>query len=160
MEIQLEYVGKLTIKVVRDFILDKKLADRDTVVLNYINFDDLALEFRETYKQSLPEPYILLSVLVEQDFGSRIPSDRIGLILNDPRRPRQIRNAEDLKQSLLNSEEIIFRCGFCGDIVDPNGEELDNKAYVRHRQILETRKAKGFVREIVGYCCHDKYSKG
>jgi hypothetical protein len=147
------------VKSVRDFVLDQKLGDSDTVVLNYVDFADVALEFRETYKQSLQDPYIVLGVLVEPEFFGRVPVNRIGFIKNDVHRSKQIRNNEDLRQSLLNSEEIVFRCAFCGDIVDGNGEPVESKTYSYQLQLLETRKKKGFVRTIVGCCCHNKYPK-
>jgi hypothetical protein len=157
--ITLHYVGQITVKSVRDFVMDNKLTDNDTVFLGYGDFEDLSKEYHQTYRQRLPDPYIVFdTVLVEQDILGRIPVGRIGCMRNDTRRPGQIRNKEDLRQSLLNSEMIIYRCVRCGDIVDANGDELDITTYGYHRQILETRKAKGFVRTIQSYCCTSQNS--
>ena len=53
----------------RDFILDNGLTESDTLLLNQVDFDDLAIEYRKTYNDSIFIPYFLLRILVQDDRG-------------------------------------------------------------------------------------------
>lgn len=155
METQsLDYIGSITIKSLRDFVLDHHLTDKDTIVLHQHNFDDVVLEYRDTYRESLTNPYIMLnSVLIQQDAGIKVPVERIGVIRNDSRRPKQIRNQADYVRSLEDSEEVVYRCGYCGSIVAADGSELDEQTYKHHREILQARGTAQFVKHTHGACC-------
>jgi hypothetical protein len=81
MRPELKYIGsKVTIKALRDFILDSEITENDTILLNPINHDDIVLEYREIYSESINLPYILLGVLIEEDKNNQVPENRIGLI--------------------------------------------------------------------------------
>lgn len=46
-------IGKITIKSLRDFILDNDITEIDSLVINQIDFDNLAIEFHSTIYNSL-----------------------------------------------------------------------------------------------------------
>lgn len=81
-----ESTGKLTIKSIRDFIIDNDLTEKDTIILNELNFDDLVLEHRETYQESMVVPFFLLSVLITTNPTNEISLDQIKIIKNDLQR--------------------------------------------------------------------------
>ena len=48
------YLGTpVTINIIRTFILTQQLTESDTVLLHPANFDALALEYSETYRETL-----------------------------------------------------------------------------------------------------------
>jgi len=149
-KIKLDYVGKIAIKSVRDFILDNNLTERDAVLLNPRNYDDLVLEFRETYKDSLKAPYFIFDTLIAEDQSKEIPLDRIGLTTNvNNLRP------ENKKFDRLDMNEVVYRCGWCGNIVDQDGGELNQLTFKRKMKILEAYGVEAFVKKVTGYCCRN-----
>lgn len=139
----LHYIGeKITIKAIRDFILDFEISECDTIFLNSENFDDIVLEHRDTYNQSLSVPYYLLRILVMEDTRHHIPSNRIGVVKND------VNRYEDDYQMLDSSDEsfrydTIYRCGWCGNVVDSNGAEFSSeerafkiKIHLKYRETI------------------------
>lgn len=42
------YISKITIKSLRDYILDANISDIDTILLNQVDFDNIVLEY-ETF---------------------------------------------------------------------------------------------------------------
>lgn len=75
MKIGPKYIGKITYKSLRDFILDEELTENDSIKLNSLNFDDLILEFREFYNESFKEPIAILGININED--SQTPKDRV-----------------------------------------------------------------------------------
>ena len=67
-----------------DFIVDFDLDVHDTVLLHPTNFDEIVLEFRDTYKESIQVPFFLIGILIKEDSEKKIPINRVGLIKNDP----------------------------------------------------------------------------
>ncbi|TDX84478.1 hypothetical protein [Epilithonimonas xixisoli] len=80
MKIDISYIGKITIKSLRDYILDNELEDEKVIILNKYNFDDIILEHLSTYKESAKFPYYIIGTLIEEDPFSRISLNRIGVI--------------------------------------------------------------------------------
>lgn len=79
------YIGKnITILALRDFILDQGLSEDDKIHLHQTNFDDIIIEYRDTYKSSIYDPYFLLGVSVTKDPFKTVPVNRIGILINDP----------------------------------------------------------------------------
>lgn len=79
----LHHIQQISIKSLRDFILDNGLTENDTLLLNQVDFDDLAIEYRETYNDSIVIPYFLLGILIQDDSSRSIPLKRIGVIKAD-----------------------------------------------------------------------------
>lgn len=74
---------KISIKDLRDYILDNGITDNDTILINTLDFDNLVLEHREYYKESIPIPYLLLGVLIREDESGSIPKSFISVIEDD-----------------------------------------------------------------------------
>jgi len=55
--ISLTNTGNITLKTIRDYILDHSVTESDTIYLHSQNFDDLAFEHRATYGKSIPIPF-------------------------------------------------------------------------------------------------------
>ena len=85
---ELKIIKIVTVKSVRDFILDNALTENDTLLINTNNIDDIALEYRATYGESIKYPYFLLGVLIEEDTSGKVNKGRIGIIRNDARLER------------------------------------------------------------------------
>ena len=112
---------RVTLKTIRNAILDLGITEKDTISVNQITFDNIALEHRETYKESITIPYLFLGVLIKEDVTRTVPHNRIGIILNDT---KSIRVAPTIKDE-FSEWFVAFRCGWCGNIVDGNGNVLE-----------------------------------
>ena len=83
MKPELKYIGKqITIKTLKDYIVDCILEDK-VILLNSQNFDNIVLEYRDFYNESMEIPYSILGILITEDNTKKVPLDRIGLINDD-----------------------------------------------------------------------------
>ena len=55
---------KITIKYLRDFILDDSITTEDTILVHPRDFDEIIIEYRKTYEEPIRIPFILLDVLI------------------------------------------------------------------------------------------------
>jgi hypothetical protein len=77
-----KYIGlPITIIKLRDFILNSQITDEDIILLNPTNFCDLMEQYRSDYNTSMPLPYKILGVLIEE--GASVPRNRICIIKSD-----------------------------------------------------------------------------
>jgi hypothetical protein len=135
-----------TIKYLRDFILDKGVSDNDSIAFDERMFDELTLDFRNSYDEPIPEPFIFLGVWIKiADRGALKPNQAL-IIQNDP---APIPNQE--VQNNIRYEEVP-RCGWCGKLLDEHGDELMGDkfevAMSRHK-----RYGEGIWMETTGNCC-------
>jgi len=149
MKVEIKYIGqRITYSGLRDTILDEKLKENDTILLNSINFDDIVLEYLDIYKESMTFPHILLGVLIKESSNISVPINRIGIIRNDSESIREV-NTNEFE---YYDGEIVYRCGWCGNIVDEKGVVLDG--YQRNRAInfIENHD-ESIVHHTNGLCC-------
>lgn len=142
---------QVTIKVLRDYILDAGIADTDTILLNQIDFDELALEYRQTYQEHLPFPYLLVGVLVREDGRGLVPRGCTVLVEND---------TESLRvdpSDLFDPQRIIYRCHNCGTLVGLNGEELGPGQFRQDADYLNKFGKEVPVEYKRGECCNDAW---
>lgn len=122
MKTELKYIGQqITIRSLRDFILDLGLTQENVILLHPINFDDIVLEYRQIYNESILLPYSLLGVLIKEDKSRKIPKNRVGLISNNIESVLEIEQDDFTRYYDI---EVAYRCGWCGNIVSENGEVL------------------------------------
>ena len=150
-------LGTITILSIRNFILDSGLTSSDAVVLNTLNFDDIVLEYRETYKESIPIPFYLLEVLIVEDESMKKYMNRIKASRDDRRRfegDYLQSKIKDIQLSDLSNDDMhIYRCGWCGNIVDYNGAELSSEAKLRKFEVLKNFEKQIKVTKVDGRCC-------
>jgi hypothetical protein len=150
-------IGTITILSVRNFILDSGLSNSDAVLLNTVNFDDIVLEYRETYRQSIPIPFYLLEILVVEDESMKKSMNRIKASRNDRRRfdgDYLLAKVKDIQFSHLTSNDMrIYRCGWCGNVVDYNGAELSSESKLRKFEVLKKFEKQIEVIKVNGRCC-------
>jgi hypothetical protein len=153
IEVGPKYIGKaITIAALRQYIIQQKLTEADTVLLHPDNFHALAAEYRSTYGTRLPDPYFLLGTLVD-DAGNVnvVPPDRVKVLLDDNRN-RRVLIAESFN-ILDDAGTIIYRCRYCRNIVSRDGQAMQ-KDY--RRQLIDLLKLRGKrdnVVELHGRCC-------
>lgn len=152
-EVGPKYIGKaITIATLRQWILQQKLTEADTVLLNPVNFAEVAAEYRTTFSTRLPDPYFLLGALVD-DAGNVnvVPQDRV-LVLLDDNRNRRIMIAESF--NILDDDgAIMYRCRHCRNFVSREGQAL---ARDWRRQVIDLVKLRGEQDRVVerdGRCC-------
>lgn len=147
------YIGNITLKSLRNAILDYRITERDSILLHQENFDSIALEYRETYKENLPYPFFYLGVFVNAcEYGlisiGKIEIKRMASVPN-----RNVIENEELYPPF----DCVYRCGWCGNVVDFDGALLDPK--IRQENIRVLEKFGNDIRQIKvhGKCCADKH---
>ncbi|WKL44887.1 hypothetical protein [Flavobacterium sp. ZE23DGlu08] len=153
MKPELKYIGKqITIKTLKDYIVDCKLEDK-VILLNSQNFDTIVLEYRDFYNESMEIPYSIIGILITEDNTKKVPLDRIGLINDDNFDPQN--HIHEETYDLYDGEEA-HRCGFCGNIVDENGNELYDEERARIIRSIENFE-NPIVSKSHGKCCRDEW---
>lgn len=150
---QLVFLNKrITVKVLRDYILDAGITDADTIMLNQADFDELALEYRNEYNEHLPFPYLLLGVLVREEAKGVVKRGSVVVVENDTESLRVNPN------EVFDPYMIIYRCGYCGSLVGSNGEELNSKEYKWCADYLNKFGNKVKIQHERGYCCEHEWN--
>lgn len=154
MNPKLKYIGKnITIKSIRNFILDNDLTAKKIILLNSTDFDNIVLEHLDLYQESMQMPYYLLEILITEDNTRKVPFNRIGIINHD-----EIENQDFTYEETfdLYDGEKAYRCGFCGNIVDQNGNELDDEDRERIIKYIENFD-NPTINHTFGKCCKKQY---
>jgi hypothetical protein len=144
------YMGNISIKSLRDYILDAGITDADTILLNRFDFDKIVLDYREVYKEGIDIPYLLLGVLIKEDDTNTVPENRIKIVQNDT---ESLRSTEEEEPNL---NEPIYRCGYCGDVVDFDGRQLSHEMRNYYIGVLEKYPREVFIKRVNGYCCKNR----
>ena len=55
------YIGQINLLSIRNFVIDNSLTEADTIKLHQMNFDDIVLEYKREYGQSLTLPFLCLT---------------------------------------------------------------------------------------------------
>ncbi|SMC94471.1 hypothetical protein [Pedobacter nyackensis] len=156
----IEYIGKPSIRTLRDFILDNSISENDTVLLNQIDFDELALEYRDDYKENLVVPYYLLTVLIKEDEMNSTPVGRIKVVKHDSERfAGDYNNIKISGPSESYAYDIIYRCGWCGNVVDFDGRELEDSTKKFKISILEKFSRTVKQPSVNGECCKHRHNQ-
>ena len=146
------YLGTpVTINIIRTFILTQQLTESDTVLLHPANFDALALEYSETYRETLYDPYFLLGLLVESALDQSVPLDRLLALCKD-NRPHRPALAE-ARFIPTDDSRLIHRCGYCGSFTDAQGKLLSEFDRNTHLKLLRLRGHPERVDHVHGECC-------
>jgi len=130
----------ITIKYIRDYILDNNVTEHHAVVMNPADFDDIAWEYRETYGSDIELPFYLITVLVEA--RRQVPLGRLFVVKND-------NSLDDELES-----DTVYRCGWCGNVVDADGAELSYDEKITDISIVQ-KFGEGVCSLVYGYCCKD-----
>lgn len=127
--------GTLTLLKIKNYINDNSFEDDDCILINKLNFDDLILEYRNTYDESAPIPFFYIGILVTDEHKGKEPIlDRITTVKYNR---NEIEGPDSFYRTGLNFNDLapqdktIYRCHNCGNIVDWNGKEFpfDIKSY-------------------------------
>jgi hypothetical protein len=114
-------------------------------------------EYRDTYFESIQLPYFLIKIFINEDKYNNVPLNRIGVVKNDqdPNRPSRYEmsdtNELDKTYDFLDGE-IVYRCHWCGNIVDMQGDVLISAARERIINYLENYDSP-IVHHKNGKCC-------
>jgi hypothetical protein len=152
METLIKNIGEICIKSLRDAILDFGLTDSDTIVLHTLNFDDIVIEHRETYRESIKIPFVLLGVEIREDKEKRAFRNKILIIKNDDA-PKNYRATSTEEYPPV---ETFYRCGWCGNVVDFDGASLSSERRSEKIRLLEKFGSSINVRAVTGNCCKNR----
>lgn len=71
---------KILYKTLIDFIHKEKLTEDHVILLNTKNFDDVVLDFREFYGESMTFDHRLLGVEIAEDYTNTVRLNKLGII--------------------------------------------------------------------------------
>jgi hypothetical protein len=147
------YIGQITPKSLRNWLIDNPLVEGDTLLLHPHTYEDLAVEYREDYGTPMPEPYLLLGVLIDEvreGSGITVPKGRVLVLIEDDRPDRH-------ETGPVDDGREVFRCGWCGSIVDSEGVELEGAERSYAITLLELR-VEGAT-SVHGQCCPNGHNR-
>jgi hypothetical protein len=149
---QIYNIDSVTLKSIKDFILDNNLEETQSVLLNQVDYDNLALEHRQIYHEAMAIPFFLLRILIDEDDTRSVRRGMIGVI-SDGRITFDENELAKEYPYQSHAYDTLYRCARCGDMVDIDGKALDEKT--RQFRIDLFEKYRRTVREIKvdGNCC-------
>lgn len=146
---ELFYIGRIGLMSIRNFILDNQLSEIETIRLQPKNFDSFVLDYREYYGESMKLPFFMFDTRIEEDTKSQVPADRVMVV--DESRPTRI----EIENEPIYS--TIYRCGFCGNVVDSDGSEFEPDTRRKKVRILEDKKNLVTQQHVRGRCCRSQW---
>jgi len=156
-DLTIQYIGKrISLKSLSNLILDHGLEGNDSIILHSMDFDELILEYRAIYFKSMSIPFYLLTVLIKEDIESKIPLGRVGLMKNDDTRYYQDHMNDTTGRNTPDNSyayETIYRCGWCGNIVDFDGSEFDPQTRQFKISIHQKFNKTITEKQVNGACC-------
>lgn len=145
------YIGQVTLLAIRGWILDSGLTDKDTVLLHPTTFENVVEDYRQMYREPMPNPFFLLGVLIDETTEVRVPENRVVALVGDERADRPMRPTGKPPQPVDDGRDV-YRCGWCGSIINDYGEVLEGEAREYSIFLLRTRGDSG-TRHRDGECC-------
>lgn len=97
-------------------------------------------------------PYLLLDVLIKEDDSYSVPPNRIKVILNDTLSERTVEEDEP------DLSDPVYRCGWCGNVVDYDGKQLSNDIKRYKIGLIEKYSSDVIVKHTDGYCCLNRHN--
>ena len=67
-----------------------------------------------------------------------------------------MKNNESISYEEYPPEDIFYRCGWCGNVVDYDGAELSPEIRNDNIRLLQKFGNAISVEKVNGYCCKDK----
>src|ERR1035437_2956942 len=146
---EIKFLKEVNLKSSRDAILDNGIRETDAILLHPSDFDDIACEYRETYKESITCPLFLLGDFVRTSERMIVPPTEIRIERN-VQIPQVQKNEEVEDYPPFDS---VYRCGWCGNVVDYDGKLLTKESREEHISILQ--KFNKEIKEVAvnGECC-------
>ena len=147
------YIGQVSLGSLRGWILDSGLTQADTVLLHSTTLETVMEEYRQLYREPMPDPYFLLGVLLEKANDVRVPENRVVALVGDERVGRPEYQTGLL--AFVDDGSEVFRCGNCGQFVNEHGEVLEELGRAHAIQLLRHR-GEGTTRHRSGQCCRNQ----
>lgn len=148
---ELKFMKAINLKSLRDTILDCKINNSDAIYLHLNDFDDIACEYRETYKESIVYPFFFLNVFIGVSERITVPSSVIRIERNVSIPSTQIHIKEEMES--FPPIDTVYRCGWCGNVVDYDGSLLDFETRNEYISILEKFQQEVKEVKVHGNCC-------
>jgi hypothetical protein len=135
-----------SVDYLKKFILRMGISEEDSITLNDRMFDELALDYRATYKEPIPLPFIFERVWIKIAPYNTVAFNQAVIIPDDPR-PKPV----DDHSGPIEFEKV-YRCGYCGILLDEFGNRLTRNRYEKAMESIRKYGETVFV-SSVGRCC-------
>ena len=138
------FTDPINLESLRYFILDEHITAQDLLVLNMMDFDEVALQYREVYQQSVCNPFEYMGVSIALDTQNLVSQGAV-MILEQQALQQQAFFPED--------DLVIYRCSICGNLVDYDGAELEETVWKEHQQLMRKHRHEIVMKTVEGFCC-------
>lgn len=143
---KIEIVENIDYSTLTDCIKKNELSDGDVLQLNTEDYNNFINRPLFSFTHYLKEPFYLDEVLIEP---ADIKQNRILIIVApNPSQP--------ISEDIYPRFSVIYRCGWCGNVVAENGSLLTIRT--RNQMIKTIEKFKNInMIKVDGACCPEKY---
>lgn len=152
MEHYVKYVGDINCRNVREFILKSNLSNKK-IALHPKTYDELVMDYKETFKYGIDIPFRYLGVEIVLDETNKVPLNRVMVVDSGT----VVSRARIIDLPTEQNYETIYRCGYCGAIAGPDGEQL--AGWKVQEQINRIQQTDCEVEKVVGDCCRETHHK-
>jgi hypothetical protein len=148
---ELKYIGDISLKSLRNAILDYNVSSSEAILLHPHDFDDIAVDYRKSYGVSLDLPFVFLGIYIAPSENTSVPLGwiRIEQGIETPRR-----SVQDETYPPFN---VAYRCGWCGNVVAEDGSLLDGRTRMEYIRILEKYGDQIEHIKVHGECCRNRH---
>jgi hypothetical protein len=135
-----------SIDYLKKFILRLGISEQEIITLNDRAFDELALDFRATFQELIPMTFIFEGVWIKMAPYSAVAFNQAAITSDDPRPKPDADHSESIEF------KKIYRCGYCGVLLDEFGNGLTGNLYEMAMKRIKRHGETVFV-PSVGKCC-------
>lgn len=149
----IKYIGQVNIPNIRDFILGNSLEEGTVLALHPHTCDELAVDYRKHFSDKFSVPLSYLGVTITSDNSGKTPKDRVRIAEGIEKGSQWVRIIDIPSKS----PAAIYRCGWCGGLVDKDSKPIDSATYHSMRKELEDGYDKATL--LNGECCRNEWPR-
>jgi hypothetical protein len=99
-------------------------------------------------------PFVFLGVNIKRDGSGKTPEGRVR-VSEEGEEEREWVRIIDLPIVTDPRKEIIYRCGWCGNVVMEDGKEFDGYTRIKRIELLEQYRPE--QKSVNGECCRNSW---
>lgn len=153
---ELHYIGRvINLRSLRDFIVDSRISEGASILLHSEDWDQIRLDYRNSYQTAMPAPFKFLGVSMGLDLNATTPKNRIRLVRDHFGEGDGVLTEEE-ESELPPAYDMVYRCGWCGNIIGEDGRCIEGRERLSMIDSIEHPTYPAEVGHLTGECCRNK----